>query len=321
MNRRSFLCLVLATPFAAPALAADVHRLGFISSSTTKLDSPLLVAFRERLKELGYEEEKNIAVNYGFAQSADELPRIAEKMVLDGVELIVAAGSEAILAAKNATTRIPIVMANSGDAVRAGFVANLNRPGGNVTGLTQISPELVDKRLEILTEIFPDLKNVGVLWNPNHPNTPVAFQEATEAATQLSLALISVQATEPQEIAPALARAASEGVRAFLVIRDPMIVRSRDVIVKAFSKLGLAAIFETPDFVEAGGLIAYGADLAELFRRAADYVDKIFKGASPAELAVQQPTSFRLVINQRTARDLGIEIPLALLATADEVVE
>ena len=321
MNRRSFLCLVLATPFGAPALAADVHRLGFISSSTTKLDSPLLVAFRERLKELGYEEEKNIAVNYGFAQSADELPRIAERMVADGVELIVAAGSEAILAAKNATTRIPIVMANSGDAVRAGFVASLNRPGGNVTGLTQISPELVDKRLEILTEIFPDLKNVGVLWNPNHPNTPVAFQEGTEAATQLSLALISVQATEPQEIAPALARAASEGVKAFLVIRDPMIVRSRDVIVKAFSKLGLAAIFETPDFVEAGGLIAYGADLAELFRRAADYVDRILEGASPAELAVQQPTSFRLVVNQRTARDLGIEIPLALLATADEVVE
>ena len=321
MNRRSFLRLVLATPFAAPAPAADFHRLGFISSSTTKLDSPLLVALRERLKELGYEEGKNIAIDYGFAQSADELPRIAEKMVADGVELIVAAGSEAIVAAKNATTTIPIVMANSGDAVRAGFVASLNRPGGNVTGLTQISPELVGKRLEILTEIFPDLQNVGVLWNPNHPNTPLAFQEATEAATQLGLALISVPTSEPRDIAPALARAALEGVKAFLVIRDPLIVRSRDAIVKAFNKLGLAAIFETPDFVEAGGLIAYGADLAGLFRQAADYVDRILKGASPAELAVQQPTSFRLVVNQRTARDLGINIPLALLAAADEVVE
>jgi putative ABC transport system substrate-binding protein len=242
-------------------------------------------------------------------------------MVAEGVELIVAAGSEGILAAMNATTTIPIVMANSGDAVRAGFVASLSRPGGNVTGMTQISPELVGKRLEILREIFPDLQKVGVLWNPNHPNTPLAFQEATEAAAQLGLVLISAQANEPRDIAPALAKAALDGVKAFLVIRDPLILRSRDAIVRAFNELGLAAIFETPDFVEAGGLIAYGADLASLFRQAADYVHRILEGASPAELAVQQPTSFRLVVNQRTARDLGIEIPLALLATADEVVE
>lgn len=142
MNRRIFICFLVAAALAEPAPAAIFHRIGFISSSTTAVDSPLLVALRERLKELGYEDGKNIVIDYGFAQSADALPRIAEKMVADGVELIVAAGSEGILAAKSATTTIPIVMANSGDAVRAGFVASLNRPGGNVTGMTQISPEL-----------------------------------------------------------------------------------------------------------------------------------------------------------------------------------
>ncbi|HEX2138040.1 MAG TPA: ABC transporter substrate-binding protein [Microvirga sp.] len=319
-DRRAFVLGALAVALPGPA-AAGVRRVGFISSSTTSLDSPLLVALREGLRERGYEEGKNLAIDYRFAQSRDQLPAMAADLVARKVELILAAGSEGIVAARAATASIPIVMTNSGDAVREGFVASLDRPGGNITGLTQISPELVGKRLEILQEVVPDLKVVGILWNPMHPNTPISFQEATAATERLGLAPVSLELGDPGQIQPGLAKLAAAGARAFLVIRDPFTVRHRAIVVNALHRLRLVAIFETFDFFEAGGLMFYGADFADLFRRAAAYVDKILKGARPADLPVEQPTKFVLGINNRVAAQTGVAIPASLLARADHVIE
>ena len=320
MNRRAFLAAVSVAAFWSPALAS-MRRLGFLSSSTTSLQSPLLAALRQGLKERGYVEGSNIHIDYRFAQSREELPVMAADLVSKRVDVILAAGSEGIVAARGATDTIPIVMTNSGDAVREGFVASLSRPGGNITGMTQISPALVGKRLEMLREVFPDLVQVGVLWNPVHPNTPISFHEARAAAEKLGLSVVSVEAREPLQIDPGLAAAAAQGVRAFLVIRDPFTVRNRAAIVNALGHLRMLAIFETSEFVEAGGLMFYGADFADLFERSADYVDKILKGARPADLPVQQPTKFVLVINQKVAVARGIRIPETLLARADEVIE
>jgi putative ABC transport system substrate-binding protein len=321
MDRRTLLLSLLALPLTRPASSADPRRLGFISTSTTSQDSPFLMALRKGLQERGYEEGKNISIAYCFASSKDELPTLASKLVSDKVELILAAGSEGIVAARDATKTIPIVMTNSGDAVREGFAKTLSAPGGNITGMTQISPELVGKRLEMLREIFPGMQRVAILWNPNHPNTPITFQEARIAAEKLDMMAHSVTTQETAEIAPGLAKAAAEGVRAVLVIRDPFTVRNRVGIVKSLNELRMLAIFETADFVEAGGLMYYGADFAELFKQSAVYVDQILKGASPLTLPIMQPRKFELVINGAVAAQRGIPIPAQLLARADKVIE
>ena len=194
--------------------------------------------------------------------------------------------------------------------MREGFVASLDKPGGNITGMTQISPELVGKRLEMLREVFADLDRVGIVWNPVHPNTPITFREAEVATSRLGLVPVSIAIGEPQQIAAG-----------FLVIRDPFTVRNAAAIVRALHDLHLLAVFETEDFVEAGGLLSYGADLAELFRQSAAHIDKVLKGARPAELPIQQPTKFALVIHDRVARERGIRLPQSLLARADRVVE
>lgn len=320
MDRRAFL---IATCLGAVPLRADANsrRLGFISSSTTSLDSPFLIALRQGLSERGYEEGRNLEIAYRFAQARAELPAMAADLVARRVEAIVAAGSEGILAARDATTTIPIVMANSGDAVREGFVASLDKPGGNITGMTQISPELAGKRLEILREIFPNLTRVGILWNPVHPNTPLTFEEAKAAAVRLGIAPVSVEAREPGDIRPGLERVAAQGVQGFLVIRDPFTVRNRRAIIDVLHARHLLAIFETSDFLDAGGLMFYGADFADLFRRSAAYVDKILKGARPGDLPVEQPTKFVLGINNKVAGERGIAIPQALLIRADHVID
>jgi len=321
MDRRTLLVSLLALPLARRALAADPRRLGFISTSTTSLDSPLLGALRKGLREKGYEEGKNISITYGFASSRAELPALAAKLVAEKVELILAAGSEGIVAARDATKTIPIVMTNSGDAIREGFAKSLAAPGGNITGMTQISPELVGKRLEMLREIFPQLRRVAILWNPVHPNTPITFQEAKIATEKLGMAPDSVTAQEPAEIDAGLTKAAAEGVRAVLVVRDPFTVRNRVRIVKSLNELRMLAVFETADFVEAGGLMYYGADFAELFRQSAVYVDQILKGASPLTLPIMQPKKFELVINAAVAVQRGIPIPASLLVRADRAIE
>jgi ABC-type uncharacterized transport system substrate-binding protein len=246
---------------------------------------------------------------------------MAHKLVQTRVEVILAAGSEGIVAAKNATTTIPIVMTNSGDAVRAGFVASLARPGGNITGMTQISPELAGKRLEMLLEIFPDLQRVGILWNPIHPNTPITFREAAAATEKLGLVPLSFEVKTSEEIENQMQKAAEQNVRGFLVIRDPFTLRNRVRIVNELHRRSMLAIFETAEFVDAGGVISFGADFAHMFREAATYVDRILKGASAADLPVQQASKFSLVINAHVAHARGIKIPESLLVRADHLID
>jgi putative ABC transport system substrate-binding protein len=321
MDRRCFLFgFGVGALGLGRASAQSMPRLGFLSSSTTSLDSPF-AALREGLRARGYEEGRTVHLEYRFASSREQLPAMAQDLVKLPVNVILAAGSEAIFAARDATATIPIVMTNSGDAIREGFAASLARPGGNITGMTQISPELAGKRLEILREIFDGLKQVGILWNPIHPNTPITFQEAQAAAKALGLRPVSYEAKNSEEIEAQLETAAQQETRAFLVFRDPFTVRNRSLIVNGLHQRGMLAVFETSDFVDAGGLMSFGADFTQLFRDAANYVDRILKGASPGDLPIQQPIKFSLVINNRVAQQRGIKLPPSLLVRADHLID
>jgi putative ABC transport system substrate-binding protein len=312
--------LALAAPPAAQAQQPrEVVRLGFISSSTTDVASPLLAALREGLRDIGYEERKNLSIEYRFAESRDQLQAMAADLVKQRVAVILAGGSEGIQAAKDATTVIPIVMTNSGDAVRERFVASLRQPGGNITGLTQISPELAGKRMQMLKELVPQLSRVAVLWYPLHPNTPLTFRETRTAAEQLGLRLLSLEVKDPKEFDDAFTAAAKERMTAMIVLRDPFTVRHRALIAESAFKHRVPAIYETADYVQAGGLMFYGPDFAELYRHSATYVGKILKGAKPADLPVEQPTKFELVINMKTAKALGLTVPTSLLLQTDRL--
>lgn len=324
MDRRCLLISILGTSMclsSVGAVARERRTIGFLSSSTTSLDSPLLGALREGLRERGYHEDQSLQIEYKFAHSAGELPRLAQELINKPVELILAAGSEAVVAARGATKKIPIVMTNSGDAVREGFAVSLARPGGNITGMTQISPELAGERLEILTEVFSDLREVGILWNPIHPNTPILFQETVAAAEKLGIRVHSFEVKSAEDIESKLSQAEIDNVWAFIVLRDPLIVRNRSLIVDGLHRRKFLAVFETPDFVSAGGLMSFGADLSQLFRESALYVDRILQGASPADLPIQQPRKFSLVINNRVATQRGIKLPSTLLVKADHLIE
>ena len=321
MNRRAFIAAICAPLFSRVAFGGNTYRLGFISTSTTDKNSPFLDALRQGLQARGYEEGKNLEIDYCFGQTRDQLPAMADRLVKSKVNIILAGGSEGIVAARAATTTIPIVMTNSGDAVREGFAKSLSEPGGNITGMTQISPELVGKRLEILKAVFGDLKDVAILWNPVHPSTPIEFHEARQATEKLSLNPYSVEVREPPQISAGLRKVAAEGVRGVLVIRDPFTVRNREAIIRSLNELKMLAVFATSDFVESGGLMHYGADFSDLFRQSAIFVDKILKGSNPATLPIMQPTKFELVINHKVANERGIVIPPFLLARADRVIE
>jgi putative ABC transport system substrate-binding protein len=325
MNRRDTVLGLLAlgaAPLASEAQqAAKRARIGFISSSTTEVSSPFLVALREGLKARGYEEAKNLTLEYRFAKSREQLPAMAADLVSLKVDVILAGGTEGIIAAKNATQTIPIVMTNSGDPVKAGFAVSLARPGGNITGLTQISPELAGKRFQLLGEVVPGITRVGVLWHPLHPTTPITFNETKAAAGSLGLQVMSLEVREPKEFEEVFRILAKERAAALVVLRDPFTVRHRTLIVESANKLRVATIYETGDYVEAGGLIFYGADFVDLFRRSAGFVDRILKGAKVSDLPIEQPTKFELVINLKTAKAIGITIPQSLLLRADRVIE
>jgi len=319
------LLLLAAPPAAEAQQVRGLVRIGFISSSTTDIASPSLAALRQGLRDLGYEERKNLTIEYRFAPSQDQLAAMAVDLVRQRVALIIAGGSEGILAAqranRDATRPVPIVMTNSGDPVREGFVASLRRPGGNITGLTQISPELAGKRVQLLKDLVPGLARVAILWHPLHPNTPLTLKETQAAAEQLGLRVLSLEVKDPKEFEDAFALAAKQAAGAMIVLRDPFTLRHRALITESVARLRVAAIYETADYVQAGGLIFYGPNLVEMYRRSATYVDKILRGAQAAELPVEQPTEFEMVINLKTAKALGLAIPPLLLLRADRVIE
>jgi putative ABC transport system substrate-binding protein len=282
----------------------------------------MLEAFRRGLGELGYVEGHNIffEFRYGETQSA-RLPLLAAELVRLQVDLILAGSTPAGLAAKNATRAIPIVMVTTGDPVVSGLVASLARPGGNVTGLAGLGLELSGKRLEVLREAVPRVAHIAVLRNPDFPDTGPAVHELEGVARTLGVQLRFLEGRDPNEFEPAFAAMKRERVGALLVLVDPLFNSHRERIVALAAAHQLPAMYDIREFVDAGGLMFYGATLPDRYRRAAYYVDRILKGATPADLPVEQPTKFELVINLKTAKALGLPLPPHILFQADEVMQ
>ena len=316
---------ILAVPPAGETQqGAAIPRIGFLSaSSSSDPRTPhYLGAFREGLRELGYVEGQNIAIEYRWAEGKyDRLPGLAAELVSLKVDIIVATALPAIQAAKQATGTIPIVMTSSLDPVATGFAANLARPGGNITGLSAMAPELVGKQLELLKELVPKVSRVALLGNPANPGTAPMVRRAQDAARELGIRLQPLEARSPSEIDNAFAAMTRERAGALLVLLDVMFADHRARIADLAVKHRLPAVYGLQDFAEVGGLIVYGSSFVDRFRRAAIFVDKILKGAKPAALPIEQPTRFALTINLRAAKALGLTIPQSLLLRADQVIQ
>ena len=328
MRRREFITLLgsaVAWPLAAqaqqPTAALHVGFLSLQSEQTTSLQA-LLEAFHQGLKGYGWVEGQNITFEYRFAGGEEEaLPGIAVELVQLHLDAIVADGTPAIQAAKNATQTVPIVMAVSNDPVASGFVVGLNRPSGNITGLSLQSSELAGKRLQLLTEIVPRLSRLGVLSNPLNRSHALGLEQMQTAAQSLGVELHVAEAPAPDKFESAFATVVAARTDALIVLPDGVFFNQCSRIVALTVAYHLPALFAEKEFAETGGLIAYGPSIPDSFRRAAAYLDKILRGVNPADLPVEQPTKFEFVINLKAAKTLGLSVPDRLLATADEVIE
>jgi putative tryptophan/tyrosine transport system substrate-binding protein len=329
VRRREFITLLggaaVAWPLAVYAqVVSTVRRIGFLlpGVARTTAGRGLLEAFRQGLKEHGWLEGQNLSVEYRFAEGKEDLlPEIAAELVQLRLEIIVAEGTAAIQAAKNAMQTVPIVMATSNDPIGSGLIASLNRPGGNITGLSLQTQDLGGKRLQLLTEIVPGLARVAVLSNPANPSSVPNLQQMQAPAQSLGIELHVVEVRAPDRFESAFAALTAARAGALIVLPDGMLYSQHPRIVTFTAASRLPALFPEKEVAEAGGLIAYGPSIPDSFRRAAAYVDKILRGAKPADLPVAQPTKFELVINHQTARLLGLTVPPSLLSVADEVIE
>jgi putative ABC transport system substrate-binding protein len=323
MNSKIFSVALVAMLFAlswpAEAQQPKVPKIGYLAAASR---DELFDAFRQGLRELGYIEGQNIAIEYRFANGKfDRLPGLITELLELKVDVIVTAGGNATRAAQKATSTIPIVGAASPDPVRTGLVASLARPGGNVTGLSVQSPELSGKRLELLKEAVPQAARVAVLFNPANISSAERWKEMEVARQSLGIKLQPVEVRGPEDLEKAFKAATKERARALIVARDFVIETLRGRIVDIAAKNKLPAMYEQKDFVEAGGLMSYGPSFPDLFQRAATYVDKILKGTKPVDLPVEQPTKFELVINLKTAKQIGLTVPPNVLARADKVIK
>jgi putative tryptophan/tyrosine transport system substrate-binding protein len=324
--RRIGLAVVLAVIFLAPlAVGAQqggkVPRVGILTLASSA-STPILQAFRDGLRELGYVESQNIALEFRFAHGRPEtLASLAAELVRQGMDVIVADGGQAALAAKSVTQRIPIVMGAVGDPVKVGLVTSLARPGTNVTGLTLLSVELSSKRLELLREAIPYASRVAVLWNPSNPAGQDYLQQTKSAARVLGMELAAVEARGANDLDLALETVAAARPSALISLADATLWNHRRRVVDFALRKRIPALFPEREFADDGGLMAYGPNVPANFRRASVYVDKILKGARPADLPVEEPTTFELVINLKTAKTLGLTIPPSLLQRADQVIE
>jgi len=298
-----------------------VPRIGFLSAVSPSTISARLDAFRQGLRELGYVEGKNIVIEWRSAEGkSDRLPGLAAELVRLKVDLVVSGGVATTRAAKQATVTIPIVMASDDDPVGSGFAASLARPGGNITGLSTLSPEISGKQLELLKEIVSKLSRVAIGGDVTRPGIPQALREINVAADALGVQVQYLELREPKDIETAFRAASKEHADAVLVLGSPVLLSQRRQIADVAAKSRLPAIYPRPEFVEDGGLMSYGVSFTDLFRRAATYVDKILKGAKPADLPIEQPTKFELVINLKTAKQISFTIPPSVLARADRVI-
>jgi putative tryptophan/tyrosine transport system substrate-binding protein len=315
---------LLAAPFAADAQqAGKVPRIGFLSL-TSRSDRPaLLDAFRQALRELGWVEGQNIVIDYRYADGrVDRLPDLAAELVRLKVAVIVSWGTQGVTAARNATKTIPIVMIAVRDPVGIGLIATLARPGGNVTGVSGTAGlEWVAKQLELLKETVPKIGRLAILSNPTNAYHPLAIKEANVAARSLGVQLQLLEARGPDEFDGVFAAMAKERAGALLVLSDAMLNSHRTRLADLAARNRLPAAYGVRESVEAGGLMSYGPSFLDSFRRSATYVDRILRGAKPAALPVEQPTTFELVINMKTAKALGLAIPQSMLQRADHVIE
>ena len=306
---------------AAQQPAKAVPRIGFIVPAG-KPSSPQLDAFRLELRDLGYVEGKNVVIERRYAEGRlDRMPELVNDLVLQKVDLIVAPNNVAIQAARKATKSIPIVMVSSIDPVEAGYVKSFSDPGGNMTGFTTINRELSAKRVELLRELLPKISRVGVLWDVEGLGPAIGYKNYEAAARAFKLEIRSLEVRGPKpDFEKALEGAKAARVDALIVVINPLISQHATQVFELAMKSRLVSMTEGGQFVDAGGLISYGANLADLFRRAATYVDKILKGAKPADLPVEEPNKLELTINLKTAKKIGLTIPLNVLGRADRVI-
>jgi putative ABC transport system substrate-binding protein len=327
MDRRAFIATVTGSIIAASLVgegqqSAKVPRIGYLLGRSAAESGDLATAFRRGLHDLGYVDGRTILIEYRYAEGRlERLPDLAANLVRLKVDVIVTAGEAAIRAARGATSTIPIVMASAGDPVGSGLVASLARPGGNVTGLSLVATEAAGKRLELLKETLPMLSRVAVLWNPTNQSKLPEWENAQLAARALGLTLRSVEVRAPDDFEGAFSTIARERPDALVTLSDAVTTIHRTRIAAFAIKRKLPTIAENRAYAETGSLMTYGASQSDLFRRAAIYVDKILKGARPGDLPVEQPTKFELVVNMKTAKALGLTIPPAVLARADQVIE
>jgi putative tryptophan/tyrosine transport system substrate-binding protein len=327
IRRREFITLLGGASAAAwpPALYAQQadrsYRIGFLALVPGE-DATLMKALLERLHELGYSERTNMTFKYRSAEGRPErLAPLAVELVQDRPDVLIAGfGTLAAQAAKAATTTIPVVFTTVGDPLGAGIIASLARPGGNVTGLTDQARDVQGKRLQLLGELIPGKPDIAVLLNPDTPYSRLALEEAKAAAEYGHFRLVVFEARTPEQVLERVEDAAKSAA-GLLVMEDPLIYSVRGKIADLSARFRLPAIYVYKDSVEAGGLMSYGPDRRHIYRRAAEYVDKILKGTQPAELAVEQPTKFEFVINLQAAKALGLDVPPTLLALADGVIE
>jgi putative ABC transport system substrate-binding protein len=325
MRRRAFIegiaALAAAWSFAARAQQPKLPVIGFIGAGTPSNYSQWVAAFVQRLRELGRIEGSNIAIEYRWAEGRGErYPEIAAEFVRLKVDVIIAVGTLAAVAAKQATSVVPVVFVGTGDPVGAGLVATLARPGGNVTGFSNQSVDLTGKRLDILREMVPGLHRLAILGNSGNPTNVTEINEVRSAARTLGIEVVVPEIRRPEDIASAF-EALKSRAEAIYVASDPLLNSNRVRITTLTLGLRLPAQYTFREYVEAGGLMSYGPNFPDLFQRAAEYVDKILHGAKPADLPVEQPTKFDLVINLTTAKALGLTVPSTLFARADEVIE
>jgi putative ABC transport system substrate-binding protein len=327
IRRRQFIVTLgsaAAWPFAArsqqPTVMGPQARVGMLTASPPS--SGMLNAFREGMRERGYIEGHNLSIVARWPQETfEQNPAVAGELVAANVDVIVAWSTPAVIAASRATSVIPIVMVSVGDPVGSGFVAGLARPGGNITGLSNITADLSAKLLALFVELVPGMKHVGVVSNPYNPNVAIQLRETQDAVAKLGLQSHVVDAHTPEQFARAFARLSAESVNGVVLLATASVIEHAGTIAQLSLSARLPTAFQRRENVDAGGLMCYGGNLRDQFRQAAFYVDRILKGDKPADLPVQQPTKLEFIINLKTAKALGIDVPPTLLARADEVIE
>jgi putative tryptophan/tyrosine transport system substrate-binding protein len=325
MRRREFIMLIggaAAYPLAARAQQATLPVVGFLNTVSATSFAPMADGFRQGLREVGYTDGQNVTIEYRWAEGhVDQLPALALDLVNRQVGVIAATGGSAAgLAAKAATSTIPIVFVSGADPVKAGLIVSFNRPGGNITGISPLSSALGSKRLEILHTLVPEAKAIGILVNPNY-DAAVQVRDAEAAADAIALQVKILNVSSVADIDAAFAAVKQQAISALFVANDPYLDSHRDQIIALAARNAIPTMYYNRQYAVAGGLISYGANIVDAYRQAGVYCGKILKGGKPGDLPVLQPTNFELIINLKTAKTLGLEVPPQLIALADEVIE